>query len=641
MLYISETSLMMPGFPVATCETSYSRSTNQISYPDAHGHLSAEEELAAEESFAVYCKPVEFYNILRRRALRNPTFLQRCLDYRIKARQKKRIQLTVFLSDTDETQVLFPLYICLARLASKDEDAEKYSAVYRIGRVFIFRDPFEVDGDTQHKANFLLPDIHRLALTAKSGSLVLLFFTAVEDPNSSSGVNASLVPLDPSSSESRDGEYCLCGKVSLEKIFQSWDESPNLRLGLQAEAVSTIDLHPCFLKYGVRDKEQSISVQVTNNFENGFPKSTSNHLQIRMYAQQCGAKEKSSHYTNISALALPSLSRIIRLKEGNVKFNYRYYYDKLQRTEVTEDFSCPLCLVRCASYKGIKCHLLASHDLLNFEFSAWEDCPTINVSVKNDNWKSEIFANIVDPKLHTINFCAKPLKRIRPEDETSEKAKAADPLVLESEIPTGEGDLLEKADGIAGVSNGIVELQPDQDCVPPELPTDEYGLANPAVLLDATTGKSTIQHYNIDPQILSQLSKRKFYHSHKYQPMELEEVLSEEDSEDEVDDEVASFEDRRMLGNFVDVTDAEKKFMHMWNSFVRKQRVLADGHIPWACEAFIKVHGFELLECPILPWCWRLFSIKLWNHGLLDARTINLCSLILQQYQREKSAPNS
>ncbi|KAL1329779.1 hypothetical protein HN51_046967 [Arachis hypogaea] len=639
MLYISETSLTMPGFPVATCETSYSRNTNQISYPDAHGHLSAEEELAAEESFAVYCKPVEFYNILRRRALRNPTFLQRCLEYKIKARQKKRIQLTALLSDTDETQVSFPLYICLARLASKDEDAERYSAEYRIGRVFILRDPSEVDGDTGDthlKANFLLPDIHRLALTAKSGSLVLLFFTAVEDPNSSSGVNASLMPLDPSSSESRDGQYCLCGKVSLEKIFQSWDESPNLRLGLQAEAVSTVDLHPCFLKYGVRYKEQSISVQVSNNFENGFLKSTSKQLQIKMYAQQCGAKEKSSHYTNVTALASASLSRIIRLKEGNVKFNYRYYYDKLQRTEVTEDFSCPLCLVRCASYKGIKYHLLASHDLLNYEFSAWEDCPTINVSVKTDNWKSEIFANIVDPKLYTINFCAKPLKRIQPADEPSEKAKAADPLVLESEIPTGEGDLLEKADDIAGVSNAIVQLH-HQDCVLPEPPTYE----NPAVLPDATTGKSTIQRYNIDPQILSQLSKRKFYHSHKYQPMELEEVLSEEDSEDEVDDEVASFEDRRMLGNFVDVTEAEKKFMHMWNSFVRKQRVLADGHIPWACEAFVKVHGFELLECPILPWCWRLFSIKLWNHGLLDARTINLCSLILQQYQREKPAPNS
>ncbi|XLT09974.1 hypothetical protein HN51_055767, partial [Arachis hypogaea] len=110
------------------------------------------------------------------------------------------IQLTALLGDIDQTQALFPLYICLARVVSKDEDA-KYSALYRIGRVFIFQDPSEVDVDTQQKANFLLPDIHRLALTAKSGSLVLLFFTAVENPNFPSGVNVSLVPLAPNSSK--------------------------------------------------------------------------------------------------------------------------------------------------------------------------------------------------------------------------------------------------------------------------------------------------------------------------------------------------------------------------------------------------------------------------------------------------------
>ncbi|RYR37933.1 hypothetical protein Ahy_A09g042849 [Arachis hypogaea] len=608
----------------------YFRNINQIYYLDAQGQLAAEEELSAEESFAVYCKPVEFYNILRRRALRNPTFLQRCLDYKIEAKKKKRIQLTALLGDIDETQALFPLYICLARVAFKDEDAKKYSALYRIGRVFIFQAPSEVDGDTQQKANFLLPDIQRLALTAKSGSLVLLFFTAVENPNFPSGVNVSLCRavssiiflLSVSQFEllskgvdarrrrmerikrrsigktftTRDANYCLCGKVSLEKNFQFWDESSNLRLGLQAEAVSTVDLHPCILKYGARDEEQNISVQAPNNFENGFPKSKTTQLQIKMYAQQIGAKEKSSHDTNITALA----SRMTRLKEGNLKFNFRYYYDKLQRTEVTEDFSCPLCLVRCASYKGIKYHMLASHDLFNYEFLAWEDCPTINISAKTDNWKSE---------------------RIRPEDEPSERAKDAAPLALRYEIPTGEG-----------ISTAIVPFQPDQDCVPPEPATDENALSNPAVLPDAITWKSTIQRYNIDPQILSQLSKRKFYHSRIYQPMELEEVLSEGDSEDEVDDEVADFEEPRRLGNFDNVTNAEKKFMHMWNSFIRKQRVRTNGHVPWACEAFVKVHGYELLEC------WRLLSIKLWNHGLLDARTINSCSLILQQYEAEISA---
>lgn len=28
--------------------------------------------------------------------------------------------------------------------------------------------------------------------------------------------------------------------------------------------------------------------------------------------------------------------------------------------------------------------------------------------------------------------------------------------------------------------------------------------------------------------------------------------------------------------------------------------------------------------------CWRLFMIKLWNHGLVDASTINNCNSILQ-----------
>lgn len=38
---------------------------------DSQVHLSAEEERAAEESLCTYCKPVELYNILQRRAVRN------------------------------------------------------------------------------------------------------------------------------------------------------------------------------------------------------------------------------------------------------------------------------------------------------------------------------------------------------------------------------------------------------------------------------------------------------------------------------------------------------------------------------------------------------------------------------------------
>ncbi|GKA49013.1 polycomb group protein embryonic flower 2-like protein [Tanacetum coccineum] len=83
------------------------------------------------------------------------------------------------------------------------------------------------------------------------------------------------------------------------------------------------------------------------------------------------------------------------------------------------------------------------------------------------------------------------------------------------------------------------------------------------------------------------------------QPMALEQVVAEEDSEDE-DDDVADLEDQRMLDDFIDVTQYEKHMMHLWNSFIRKQRVLADAHASWACEAYSDIHGEELVLNPKL-----------------------------------------
>lgn len=43
----------------------------------------------------------------------------------------------------------------------------------------------------------------------------------------------------------------------------------------------------------------------------------------------------------------------------------------------------------------------------------------------------------------------------------------------------------------------------------------------------------------------------------------------------------------------------------------KKQGVLADGHMPWACKAFSKHHAEELISSRALHWCWILFMIKL------------------------------
>lgn len=119
----------MPGIPLAARETIHSGNLDQMRHQDSQVQLSAEEEIAAEEGLSAYCKPVELYNILQRRAIRNPLFLQRCLQYKIEAKHCKRLQVTISLSgrishDGLQIQSLFPIHVMLARRVPDSLDAE-------------------------------------------------------------------------------------------------------------------------------------------------------------------------------------------------------------------------------------------------------------------------------------------------------------------------------------------------------------------------------------------------------------------------------------------------------------------------------------------------------------------------------------
>eukprot|EP00257_Ricinus_communis_P022948 XP_015582811.1 polycomb group protein EMBRYONIC FLOWER 2 [Ricinus communis] len=369
-------------------------------------------------------------------------------------------------------------------------------------------------------------------------------------------------------------------------------------------------------------------------------------------------------------------SRKRRLAAGIVIFNYRDYNNKLQKTEVTEDFLCPFCSMMCMSFKGLRYHLCSSHDLFNFEFWVNEEYQAVNVSVKLDRFLSETVADGVEQRQQTFFFCSRPRRRKSRNHDHNEKQVCVQFLELDSPKLPLEGineGFLRKDDGenaskssssekdlhnsrhgaenygveypnveliervasssnILGVSIAKAQSSVDSECVK-SLCGSDHSL--PAGIHVAKARKLTVERS--DPRNRVLLQKRQFYHSHRVQPMALEQVMSDRDSEDEVDDDIADFEDRRMLDDFVDVSKDEKQLMHFWNSFVRKQRVLADGHVPWACEAFSKLHGQELVGSPALFWCWRLFMIKLWNQGLLDACTMNNCNLILERSRDEGS----
>ncbi|KAJ8752953.1 hypothetical protein K2173_008688 [Erythroxylum novogranatense] len=643
----------MPGIPLVARETSsYTRNTNQMCREDGRVHLSEEEEMAAEESLSVYCKPVELYNILQRRAVRNPMFLQRCLNYKLQAKHKRRIQMTISLSralnGVVESKCLFPLYILLARLLSETQ-ATECSAVYGFNRTSILTNFTGVEGDNQAQASFVLPEINKLALEAKSGSLAILLVSFAGAQRSMRGIDLTRNHWENA------GGSCLLGKIPLESIYTSWEKLPNLILGQRLELILSVDMNACLLKLS-SDEEKCVLMQIPYTSET---MNSSQQVQVNIFAEEIGAKERSPyHLYTCSDVSSSSLSHIIRLRAGNVIFNYRYYNNKLQKTEVTEDFSCPFCLVKCASFKGLRCHLPSSHDLFNFEFWVTEEFQAVNISVKADIWRSEMVADGVDPKQQTFSFRSKKQKRKRTKSLFQDR-KYVHPVDSESSLLVGTYQVLEKADGVkklpnvnisvpdcteriacdldvVGVSGAALQAFPDIERV--QLASGN-NLAPPAMLQFAKTRKLSVERSDIKNRSL--LHKRQFFHSHRAQPMAIEQVWSDRDSEDEVDDDVADFEDRRMLDDFVDVTKDEKQMMHLWNSFVRKQRVLADGHIPWACEAFSRLHGQDLVRAPNLIWCWRLFMIKLWNHGLLDARTMNNCNIILGQFQNQDLVPHN
>ncbi|XVF08531.1 hypothetical protein REPUB_Repub07fG0010800 [Reevesia pubescens] len=416
----------MPGIPLVARETSsYSRSADQMCREDSRVHLSAEEEIAAKESLSNYCKPVELYNILQRRAVRNPLFLQRCLRYKIQAKHKMRIQMTVsilrIVNEGVLTQSLFPLRILLARPVS-DVTAAEFSAVYCFRRACILTGFTGIEGSNQAQANFILPEITKLAMEAKSGSLAILLV-----------------------SSANGGGCCLWGRIPLESLYLSLEKSPNLSLGQRAEMILPVDMHSCLLKQlNCLNEETRIFIQTSSN---SFSMNQSLQLQVIISAEGVGAKEKSPYnsYT-CGGVSSSLLSHIIRLRAGNVIFNYRYYNNKLQRTEVTEDFSCPFCLVKCASFEGLKQHLPACHDLFNFEFWVTEEYQAVNVSVKTDIWRSEIVADGVDPKQQTFFFCSKQLRRRRPKSLV-QNARHVHPVFLESNLPARGCELLDKSHG--------------------------------------------------------------------------------------------------------------------------------------------------------------------------------------------------
>lgn len=631
----------MPGRPLDTHFNS--RVGDQMCRQDSQLHLSPEEEEAAEASLSLYCKPVEFYNILQRRAIDRPKFLQRCLWYKMQAksrRLKMSISLTGSTVQGSQPQNLFPIYVLLVKPITDMADTQ-HSEVYHSSRMGVLTNYMGCEKLNQSRVCFYLPQMEKLSAIIEDSPVSVLLISC-----------GRLISDNDSTLEHTDktafpyiGGNVLVGEIPLLRLFNSWKESLRSKEGERAVMLTTVDMNPRVLKPGTLD-EKCISFQIPSH---------SGHLSAPLQVPVSGCVEEiwtkgRNSYNSLyyNGALTSSLSHLVRLRNGNVIFNYKYHCNKLQKTEVTEDFTCAFCLVKGASFEGLKQHLLACHDLFRYEFLITEECQAIDVTVNTDFSLDSEIKSSVDPKRETFIFCPKPFKRRKPKN-IGQGARHVTPLVLDSsdlltainghrDTVDGGGEYLEhntsSFNNATGCSSATAHSYADLECAQS---APGSNLAPPSVLQFAKSRKLSSERS--DPRNRTLLQKKQFFHSHRAQPMALEQVLSDRDSEDEFDDDVADLEDRRMLDDFVDVTKDEKQMMHLWNSFIRKQSVRADNHIPWACEAFTKLHGKDFVAAPTLLWCWRLFLIKLWNHGLLDACTINKCNDLLEKFQFQEVDP--
>lgn len=748
---------------------------------------------AAEESLSLYCKPVELYNIVQRRAQRNPFFLQRCLSYKIQAAHHRRIKLTISIAKVSVTyseivsSIGKPNGRCsVAGLDSREQAFQSVLVMltspismpgtghsgFRLSQTRVLRvssaNSSLAEDIGQPTVTFLLPEVRKLLLNAKRDGAVIIFITSGDLNPVCNGKGMQI-----ESSVNNNGPV-LWGSVSLTALCQNWlNPCGNGRIfngtnGERSERTLYLDLSPSRLQLENLSDGRCVSFQSTSNLSSG--KSMA-RLQLCITGEEVGKSVDKVRcatrglFSSGSVSNCPSLPQAQRLQVGQVVFHYYYYFNQLYKSEVTDNFSCPFCILCCSSFKGLRCHLNSTHDLFSFEFLATPDYRLVDVSCRNDLLGPEGNVQDVDglndPRLKTfvywsrsgrprklcgvvaasagpVLFAGQPpgidkrasgvdqcLSQVRvssghvttclppsnspvsqelklPKDESAphsvvqdkvhqvenedqanitmctsapSTSAIAEPLELQSKSGSlqeqsrkherleeqeqackageqfvqaakkqrSEGVIVDEAKAQTLMVQSLASIGTNGVCLAIAAPTlvEECRVqstvkpqARPVVSRVEKNRKTLFERS--EARIRLQLQKRLFFHSHTAQPMALEQLISDRDSEDEVDDEITDLEDRRMLDEFVDVTQDEKELMHLWNAFVRRQRVLADGHCPWACEAFTKLHAEKFSKHPALRRCLMLFLTKLWNHHLVDGNTINRCLSVVDLLE-EKS----
>ncbi|XP_013634846.1 PREDICTED: polycomb group protein FERTILIZATION-INDEPENDENT SEED 2-like [Brassica oleracea var. oleracea] len=326
---------------------------------------------------------------------------------------------------------------------------------------------------------------------------------------------------------------------------------------------------------------------------------------------------------------------------GITIFNYMNCNNIILRSQVVKRTSCPFCRMKCGSLKGVKHHLTSSHALFDFNFRLSENGhPMFDVSVKPDAFKNGVVNYDLEEHDRVNIYFYRSRSCMRGQRAGPKGRKCCKifemysedvPRDKANEIPHVNGDNITSSLARTRLSGQTSEIQ---TITQPEIGQSSRAKGPRAI------GRKRLNPRRLEAERTDLLRSRQFYHSKTLQPMTLEEVLSDADSDNENDKEFKDFQERMKIDRLVDASDDEKRFMGLWNTFMGEQSVYVDKHVPWACEQFVKHHAKELIT-PKLSWQWRMFAIDTLciKYGLISPKTMDKCSIILQKAQLEEEFP--
>jgi hypothetical protein len=271
-----------------------------------------------------------------------------------------------------------------------------------------------------------------------------------------------------------------------------------------------------------------------------------------------------------------------------VYFHYMYFDENNQPSTSVEkrfDGNCPFCDCCCKSNEQLLIHCGVFHGAL-LDFYPWKellDCGLTFQAVLDEDKHLHIvvksFGCAVNTKDATDNFTF-----VRPPSSFSKIDSI--PFLLRSHKNVAVMDALTRRRRLLALESNDAPAS----VISSYLPTDEVPI-------------------------------RQYFHSRTNLPLE---DWNSIDSDDEPDEEWLNKMSSDLIGEFEDISDKEKKFMQMWNRFIKCHIVVADRDIPEKCQEFIRSHIKEL-KAGGMRKNLLLHLMNLWDSGVISSNRILAC----------------